>query len=114
MFARIQDREERMAVPESVYYANIVTFVEDPNNVAVLLALLEESDKKVRFFTTKLLTVLMANQSAQVQVAVLQSPTNIIRLMDLVKNGSEMIRNGKGDLTLLRFSPGGYRNCLPH
>jgi hypothetical protein len=89
-----QHRDDRRAPVDSVQYLNITKFVEDPENTAALLSMLDETDKNTRYFATKLLTILMANKGGEVQSAILESPINITRLMDLVKNGSEMIRNG--------------------
>lgn len=55
--------------------------------------MLEESDRNVRYYSTKLLTYLLANRGAEIESAVLQSASNITRLMDLLKLGNEMIRN---------------------
>lgn len=58
-----------------------------------MLSLLEESDRNIRYYSTKLLTYLLANRGAEIEAAVLQSPAHITRLMDLLKLGNEMIRN---------------------
>lgn len=54
---------------------------------------MEESDRNIRYYSTKLLTYLLANRGAEIEAAVLQSPAHITRLMDLLKLGNEMIRN---------------------
>jgi intracellular protein transport protein USO1 len=82
-------------VPEdSLQYAHVKAITDDVNNITLLLSLLEETDKNIRFFTTRLLTILMANRSGEVQSALLQSPTSITTLLDLIQSGTEMLRNG--------------------
>lgn len=49
--------------------------------------------KKLQYYTTKLLTILLANKCDEVEYSILQSAENISRLMDLLRLKSEMIRN---------------------
>jgi len=60
-----------------------------------VLSLLEESDKTVRYFTAKLLAILMANQGSQLQHSVLHTPMGIAHLTDLLRTSSDIIRNGE-------------------
>lgn len=62
--------------------------------MSIVLSLLEESDKTVRYFTAKLLAILMANKGAELQHAVLQTPMGIARLTDLLRTTPDIIRNG--------------------
>ncbi|XP_041641061.1 general vesicular transport factor p115 isoform X2 [Cheilinus undulatus] len=68
-------------------------FVEDPEHVTLLLTLLEEFDFHVRWPGVKLLTALLKNQGAQVQGIILVSPMGVSRLMDLLADSREVIRN---------------------
>jgi hypothetical protein len=62
--------------------------------VTLLLSLLEENDRSIRYLTAKLLTFLMSNKSDQVLNAILQSPVGVARLIDLLRTKIDMIRNG--------------------
>ncbi|KAM8879098.1 general vesicular transport factor p115 isoform 1-T1 [Spinachia spinachia] len=68
-------------------------FVQDPEHVTLLLALLEEFDFHVRWPGVKLLTALLKNQGVQVQGIILVSPMGVSRLMDLLADSREVIRN---------------------
>ncbi|XP_068445309.1 general vesicular transport factor p115 isoform X2 [Clinocottus analis] len=68
-------------------------FVQDPEHVTLLLTLLEEFDFHVRWPGVKLLTVLLKNQGVPVQGIILVSPMGVSRLMDLLADSREVIRN---------------------
>ncbi|CAL1601108.1 unnamed protein product [Knipowitschia caucasica] len=68
-------------------------FIEDPEHLALLLSLLEEFDFHVRWPGVKLLTALLKNQGPQVQGVILVSPMGVSRLMDLLADSREIIRN---------------------
>ncbi|XP_062386658.1 general vesicular transport factor p115 isoform X2 [Sardina pilchardus] len=68
-------------------------FIQDPENITLLLTLLEEFDFHVRWPAVKLLTALLKNQCAQVQGIILVSPMGVSRLMDLLADSREVIRN---------------------
>ncbi|XP_041790060.1 general vesicular transport factor p115 isoform X2 [Chelmon rostratus] len=68
-------------------------FIEDPEHVTLLLTLLEEFDFHVRWPGVKLLTALLKNQGVQVQGIILVSPMGVSRLMDLLADSREVIRN---------------------
>uniref|UniRef100_A0A8C4F5J7 General vesicular transport factor p115 n=1 Tax=Dicentrarchus labrax TaxID=13489 RepID=A0A8C4F5J7_DICLA len=69
------------------------TFIQDPEHVTLLLTLLEEFDFHVRWPAVKLLTALLKNQCVQVQGIILVSPMGVSRLMDLLADSREVIRN---------------------
>ncbi|XP_042340723.1 general vesicular transport factor p115 isoform X1 [Plectropomus leopardus] len=68
-------------------------FIQDPEHVTLLLTLLEEFDFHVRWPGVKLLTALLKNQGVQVQGIILVSPMGVSRLMDLLADSREVIRN---------------------
>ncbi|KAF7667573.1 hypothetical protein LDENG_00055420 [Lucifuga dentata] len=68
-------------------------FIQDSEHVTLLLTLLEEFDFHVRWPGVKLLTALLKNQGAQVQGVILVSPMGVSRLMDLLADSREVIRN---------------------
>ncbi|KAL1023778.1 hypothetical protein UPYG_G00045990 [Umbra pygmaea] len=80
-------------------------FLKDPESVMLLLTLLEEFDFHVRWPGVKLLTALLKNQCSQVQGVILVSPMGVSRLMDLLADSREVIRND-GLLLLQQLSKG--------
>ncbi|XP_056891229.1 general vesicular transport factor p115 isoform X1 [Takifugu flavidus] len=68
-------------------------FIQDPEHLTLLLTLLEEFDFHVRWPGVKLLTALLKNQGPQVQGVILVSPMGVSRLMDLLADSREVIRN---------------------
>ncbi|KAM9476729.1 general vesicular transport factor p115 isoform 6-T6 [Clarias gariepinus] len=79
--------------------------IQDQENVTLLLSLLEEFDFHVRWPGVKLLTALLKCQCAQVQGIVLISPMGVSRLMDLLADSREVIRND-GLLLLQQLTKG--------
>ncbi|XP_062987643.1 general vesicular transport factor p115 isoform X2 [Elgaria multicarinata webbii] len=68
-------------------------FIKQQENVTLLLSYLEEFDFHVRWPGVKLLTVLLKQQGPQVQQIILVSPMGVSRLMDLLADSREVIRN---------------------
>ncbi|KAM8939397.1 general vesicular transport factor p115 [Pelodytes ibericus] len=68
-------------------------FIKQQENVTLLLSVLEEFDFHVRWPGVKLLTTLLKQQGPQVQQIVLVSPMGVSRLMDLLDDSREVIRN---------------------
>ncbi|XP_066535708.1 general vesicular transport factor p115 isoform X2 [Hoplias malabaricus] len=80
-------------------------FIQEPENVTLLLTLLEEFDFHVRWPGVKMLTALLKSQCAQVQGIILVSPMGVSRLMDLLADSREVIRND-GLLLLQQLTKG--------
>lgn len=59
-----------------------------------MLDILEEFDFYVRFNAIKLLATLAANRMGGIQQCILTSPMGITRLVDLLNDRREIIRNG--------------------
>ena len=68
-------------------------FLKNTENVTMLLNLLEDFDFQVRRPTTCLITTLLVNRLSSVQEAILVSPMGISRMMDLLVDSREVIRN---------------------
>ncbi|KAI9002581.1 p115 like vesicle tethering protein [Hyaloraphidium curvatum] len=68
-------------------------FMKDPSNVSALLAILEETNFYVRFQTVELLGTLLHNRPDQLQDCVLAAPMGLSRLIDLLEDRREAIRN---------------------
>ncbi|XP_027874122.1 general vesicular transport factor p115 isoform X3 [Xiphophorus couchianus] len=80
-------------------------FIQDPEHITLLLTLLEEFDFHVRWPAVKLLTALLKSQGVQVQGIILVSPMGVSRLMDLLADSREVIRND-GLLLLQQLTKG--------
>lgn len=68
-------------------------FIKNAENVTLTLNFLEEYDFRVRWSTIKLMTYLVANRTKEIQEIVLISPMAVSRLMDLLIDSREVIRN---------------------
>ncbi|EFN89919.1 general vesicular transport factor p115 [Harpegnathos saltator] len=68
-------------------------FIKHPDSVGLVLAFLEEFDFRVRWPALKLLTYLLANRSKDIQEIILVSPMGVSKLMDLLSDSREIIRN---------------------
>ncbi|KAI7816738.1 p115 like vesicle tethering protein [Gamsiella multidivaricata] len=78
-------------------------FLQDAGNVAILLDMLEESDFYVRFHVVSLMSVLVLNNTPRLQECVLTSPMGMSRLMALLDDRREIIRN-EGLLLLISLT----------
>ncbi|KAF2353198.1 Vesicle tethering protein Uso1/P115-like head domain [Trinorchestia longiramus] len=72
-------------------FTEIVT--KKSENIALFVELLDEFDFKVRFPTVKLLSNLLENRARGVQDGVLEVPSGVPKLMDLLSDNREVIRN---------------------
>lgn len=61
---------------------------------------LQEYDFHVRWPTVKLLTILLTNRSRDLQECILVSPMGVSKLMDLLSDSREIIRNDVSVLPL--------------
>ncbi|XP_006010104.1 general vesicular transport factor p115 isoform X1 [Latimeria chalumnae] len=68
-------------------------YIKEQENVTLLLSFLEEFDFHVRWPGVKLITALLKNQGPQLQQIILISPMGVSRLMDLLADSREVIRN---------------------
>ncbi|RKO99813.1 hypothetical protein CXG81DRAFT_6869, partial [Caulochytrium protostelioides] len=78
-------------------------FLKDQDHVSLVLELLVDTDFYVRFAVLQLLTTLCQNQPTQLQSAVLTSPLGISRLLDLIDDQREIVRN-EGMLLLMTLT----------
>lgn len=76
---------------------------QNPDNVHLLLGLLDNPDIYCRINVMRLLTLLLDNDRTHLQNCILQAPQGVSRLIDMLKEG-DMVRNGA--------SPGRRRSPL--
>ena len=67
--------------------------VEDTENVTLLLGLIEEFDFQIRRPSTRLLTALLNHCLPDTQEIILKSPMGISKIMDLLVDSREVVRN---------------------
>ncbi|XP_075238640.1 general vesicular transport factor p115 isoform X2 [Lycorma delicatula] len=80
-------------------------FIKHTDNVGLILGFLEEYDFRVRWPAVKLLTNLLANKPKDIQEIILVSPMGVSKLMDLLADSREVIRND-ALLLLIQLSKG--------
>ncbi|XP_037957044.1 general vesicular transport factor p115-like [Teleopsis dalmanni] len=68
-------------------------FIKVPENVGLIMDCLETYDFKVRRGAIHLLTMLISNRTRDLQNIILVNPLGISKLMDLLKDSREAIRN---------------------
>ncbi|PNF28010.1 General vesicular transport factor p115 [Cryptotermes secundus] len=68
-------------------------FIKQPDNVGLVLGFLEEYDFHVRWPAVKLLTSLLDNRPKEIQEIILASPMGVSKLMELLGDSREVIRN---------------------
>ncbi|RNA34011.1 General vesicular transport factor p115-like protein, partial [Brachionus plicatilis] len=68
-------------------------FIKDQANLTLLFDLLDEFEFQVRWSSVKLINQLVVNQSEQLEEKVLQIPRGVSRLIDLLNDSREIIRN---------------------
>lgn len=68
-------------------------FIKDLANLTLLFDLLDEFEFQIRWSSVKLINQLILNQSEQLQEKVLQIPRGVSRLIDLLSDSREIIRN---------------------
>ncbi|KAI8984524.1 p115 like vesicle tethering protein [Mycotypha africana] len=68
-------------------------FLEEENNVTILLDILEEFDFYVRYNAIKLLTALLNNRNKRIQECILTNPMGISRLVEMLDDKRDIIRN---------------------
>ncbi|XP_065349618.1 general vesicular transport factor p115 isoform X3 [Cloeon dipterum] len=76
-------------------------FIKQSQNVSLVLEMLEEFEFHVRWPAVKLLSSMLAHRAREVQELVLTSPMGVSKLMDLLSDSREVIRN---DALLLLIS----------
>ncbi|XP_066484858.1 general vesicular transport factor p115 isoform X1 [Tiliqua scincoides] len=89
-----EEQEENLQKqPEDLGSQFTEIFIKQQENITLLLTYLEEFDFQVRWPGVKLLTVLLKEQGPQVQQIILVIPMGVSRLMDLLADSREVIRN---------------------
>ena len=89
----IMDKQQSPELESGVAVQMAKAFIKTTDHVTMILNLLEEFDFQVRRPATCLLTAMLKNALTEVQEAVLVSPMGISRIMDLLSDSREVVRN---------------------
>jgi hypothetical protein len=76
-------------------------FIKENSNLTLLFDLLDEFEFQTRWSTVKLINQIILNQLQQAQDIILQIPRGVSRLMDLLNDSREVIRNDVSTFLLL-------------
>ncbi|GJQ79959.1 putative protein transporter [Trypoxylus dichotomus] len=89
------EEENEYSTQENVNVGEQFTemFLKNTENVTLVLGFLEEYDFKVRWPAVKFLTSLLASKPKEIQDIILVSPMGVSKLMDLLLESREVIRN---------------------
>ncbi|KRT81379.1 hypothetical protein AMK59_6187 [Oryctes borbonicus] len=89
------EEENEFSATENVNVGEQFTemFLKSTENVTLVLSFLEEYDFRVRWPAVKLLTSLLASKPKEIQDIILVSPMGVSKLMDLLLESREVIRN---------------------
>uniref|UniRef100_S4RHG7 Uncharacterized protein n=1 Tax=Petromyzon marinus TaxID=7757 RepID=S4RHG7_PETMA len=88
-----QQQQQKTAAEEDLGAQFTDVIIQKQENVSLLLSFLEEFEFPVRWATVKLLTVLLKNRGPAVHQIILVTPTGVSRMMDLLVDTREVIRN---------------------
>ncbi|XP_017782700.1 PREDICTED: general vesicular transport factor p115 [Nicrophorus vespilloides] len=86
-----EEEEDRVNVNVGEQFTEM--FVKNTGNVSTVLAFLEEYDFRVRWPAVKLLTSLLGSKPKEIQDIILVSPMGVSKLMDLLLENREVVRN---------------------
>ena len=89
----IMDHQQSPELESTVAVQATKAFVKTMDHVTMILNLLEDFEFQVRRPSTCLLTAMLKNCLVEVQEAVLVSPMGISRIMDLLSDSREVVRN---------------------
>lgn len=91
MFEEEQESHPQLSVNVGEQFTEM--FIKNPDSVSLVLSFMEEYDFRVRWPAVKLLTSLLANKQKDIQEIILVSPMGVSKLMDLLSDSREVIRN---------------------
>lgn len=88
-----EEAENQMNINVNVGEQFTEMFLKNPDNITLVLSFLEEYDFRVRWPAVKLLSSLLASKPKEIQDIILVSPMGVSKLMDLLLENREVIRN---------------------
>ncbi|XP_050347503.1 general vesicular transport factor p115 [Nymphalis io] len=100
-----EEEEDKPHIPMNIGDQFTEMFIKDPHNIQILLELLDEYDFRVRLSTVQLLISLLTNRTKDIQEIILDKPMGVSKMMDLLSDSREVIRN-ETLLLLLKLTKG--------
>ncbi len=97
-FLVLKDKQANLPADISNQFTEM--FIKDNSNLNLVFDLLDEFEFQTRWSTVKLLNQIILNQTQHVQEIILQIPRGVSRLMDLLNDSREVIRNDVNILTI--------------
>ncbi|XP_044758841.1 general vesicular transport factor p115 [Coccinella septempunctata] len=88
-----EETESSLAINVNIGEQFTEMFIKNTESVSLVLSFLEEYDFRVRWPAVKLITSLLANKPKEIQDIILVSPMGVSKLMDLLGESREVIRN---------------------
>lgn len=90
---QFEEEENNHRVPMNIGEQFTEMFIKDHNNIQLVLDLLDEYDFRVRLSAVRLLTSLLTNRPKDIQEIILVKPMGVSKMMDLLGDSREVIRN---------------------
>lgn len=91
--SRFPEEEGNPAVTLNMGEQFTEIFIKNPDNVSLVLSYIEEYDFRIRWPAVKLLTCLSTHRPRELQDIILVSPMGVSKLMDVIGDSREVIRN---------------------
>lgn len=85
--------EDNHQVPCNIGEQFTEMFIKDPQNVQLVLDLLDEYDFRVRLSAVQLLTFMLTNRTRDIQEIILVKPMGVSKMIDLLGDTREVVRN---------------------
>jgi hypothetical protein len=92
-FSKTFTIQEQKNLPDDITVQFTEVYIKNVENIILLTQLLDEFEFRIRWSTVKLLSVLIQNQLKKMQESILVCPMGISKLMDLLADSREIIRN---------------------
>ena len=84
---------EQKNLPADITTQFTEMFIKTAANIHLIFDLLDEFEFQTRWSTVKLLNAIILNQTKRMQELILEIPRGVSRLMDLLNDSREVIRN---------------------
>ncbi|CAH2244045.1 jg12146 [Pararge aegeria aegeria] len=91
--SQFEDEEDKPHIPMNIGDQFTEMFIKDPHNIQLILDLLDEYDFRVRLSAVQFLISLLTNRTKDIQEIILDKPMGVSKMMDLLGDTREVIRN---------------------
>lgn len=91
--SQFDEEEDNPQIPMNIGEQFTEMYIKDQNSIQLILDLLDEYDFRVRLSAVQLLTSLLTNRPKDIQDIILVKPMGVSKMMDLLGDSREVIRN---------------------